>query len=290
MKFLETIKSSAKIFGVSVSKHSPEILVGVGITAFIAAGVLTAKQTIKAADILYDYKEDPEADGAKKTVALGIIKTYALPVGLGVVGTTSILCGFGILKKRYVAVTAAYTSLKEAYDIYRKRISDKYGEEADRYGLYGVTDEEEIIKNPETGKKEKVTKPVYSGEGFGSPFAKLFAPYDVEHGTGSKYYERGDVMYNESMLDITERGFVSRYENGEPIFLNEVYKSLGFDILTNNDAGQRMGWWKGHEPEGSDGYFSLRITKVFNKPDPGYGEEEENVVWIIDPNVPGVIV
>lgn len=306
MSFLATVKRVAKVGLIFVEKHSPEILLTVGVTGTVAAGVIACRRTVKAVEILDEHSStvdeiaewtttDEERVVAlrkeNRSTAVALAKCYALPVTMTVGSIAMIFSGFGIIRRRYAASIAAYNALQTCYTQYRKRIKEKYGAEADDYGLYGVEHKQITVKDDETGEKTKQDQMFRreNSDGLFSPYARIFAKYDWEHHTGSKYWEN-DIVYNENMLAIIESGFVTRYEAGEPIFLNEVYKALGFDILTGNDAGQRMGWWKGHEPEGSDGYFDLRLQRVINKPDPGYGDESEEVVWIVDPNVPGCVV
>ena len=300
MALLDTIKTSAKVAGVFLDKHSPEILVGIGLLGMGGCVYLACKAAVKTEEdsyfeVIHNDGTTDIVERPKKDIRSITVKNFA-PAAVVFAGSTAcILGGFGILRRRYATALAVASATKQAYDAYRKRIKEKYGEEADNYGLYGIEREEITVKNGETGKKEKIERNIIrdTNADLSSPFAVIFAPFDYDHRTGSKYWEP-DVVYNENMLSIIESGFVTRYEAGEPIFLADVYKALGFDyedlLKTRGDAIQKMGWWKGHEPEGADGYFTLRLTRVINKPDPGYGEEVENVVWIVDPNVPGVIV
>lgn len=300
MALLDTIKTSAKVVGVFLDKHSPEILVGVGLLGMGGCVYLACKAAVQTEED--SYFEVTYADGTteiverpKKDIRRIAIKNFAPSAVVFAGSTACILGGYGILRRRYATALAVASATKQALDTYRKRIKEKYGEEADNYGMYGVEREEITVKNGETGKKEKIERDIIrdmNGD-LSSPFAVLFAPFDYEHRTGSKYWER-DTVANETQLTVMEHGWVTRYENGEPIFLDEIYKGLGFDVeemyRMKGDAIRKMGWWKGHEPANADGYFTLRLTRVVNKPDPGYGEEVENVVWIVDPNVPGVIV
>lgn len=304
MNLLARLQTAGKIAVTTIERKSPEIclvvsLAGIAGTAYF---VYKATQDIrdarfgredyefqislnndlpdeKKAELIADYDKEYKKYCAKK------IAPAATSV---VLAATGVLGVYGILKTREARALAVAASTKMAFDIYRNRNREKYGEEADQYCMYGTEQQEVTVKDGETGKKEKIKRTVKSSNGdLANPFAFMFAPFDYEHRTGSKYYEP-DVVYNENMINILESGFVTRYEAGEPIFLCDVYKAFGIDyedkLKRYGDAIQKMGWWKGHELNNADGYFDLRVTRCFNKPDPGYGDDSESVVWIVDPN------
>ena len=161
-----------------IKKHSPEILVAAGIGTGIVAAIIACKQTIKANDIVaearkslqniedvkefaanneVEYTEENEQEDRKTIgmqVAVGMVKTYALPVGLGILSITCILAGHHILKKRNVALAAAYSALSTDFMNYRKRVVNKYGKDVDFMLKNGL--EKQIVANqvvdPETGE------------------------------------------------------------------------------------------------------------------------------------------
>ena len=308
MGALATIKNSVKIAKIFVSKHSPEILVTVGLIGMGAAIVLVSSETVKAADILEDHKDrvegldkevcndKAEIKAANKDTVIALAKTYWPGVLVFAGSTACILAGFGILRKRYAASVAAYTALNQAYELYRERIREKYGDEADDYGLYGVEYEEISVKNEETGKKEKRMQPVISDGRLASPYSAFYAPYDWRFHTGSVYY-RGDDVYDKGYLMSVEADLRGDYEAGKLVTLIDLYKRLGLDL---DAAKEKLGdklfttvWWKGHEPKDDPDYipqfaFIVRdsngeIEAFKNKADEGYGPEEEYTVYIINP-------
>ena len=304
MGLLAKLQTAGKIAATTIERKSPEICLVVSLAGIAGTVYFVYKATKDIRDAkmgcedyafqvnlnsaLSDEKKDELITEYNKQYKKYCAKKIAPAAASLVLATTGVLGVYGILKTREARALAVAASTKMAFDIYRNRNREKYGEEADQYCMYGTEQQEVTVKDSETGKKEKIKRTVKSNDGdLANPFAFLFAPFDYEHRTGSKYYEP-DVVYNENMIKILEGGFVTRYEAGEPIFLCDVYKAFGIDYADKlkqyGDAIQKMGWWKGHEPNNADGYFDLRITQCFNKPDPGYGEESESVVWIIDPN------
>lgn len=114
MKKTELVTKAGQILvktKLGIKKHSPEILVVTGIGTGIIAAVIACKQTIKANDIIavarenlqhienakelaanneVEYtEEDEQADRETigKQITIGMVKTYALPVGLGILST-----------------------------------------------------------------------------------------------------------------------------------------------------------------------------------------------------------
>ena len=321
---IEGAKGFLRVAGAWTSEHSPEILLTTAGVGFLATIYFTVKAT-RENDILDEVHEDYLADVEKNSDAseeekaeiiklenrhyvVQKVKATAPAVVAGIVTVTSVGGMYGVLKAQVAQLAAWGTATAAAFKLYRERNIEKYGEEADRYCMYGAETEKITVKNGETGKKETVEQVVIrSGNGsWASPTAVMFTKFDYEHRTGSKYYS-GDIVYDNNMLNMIETGFVTRYEAGDIIYLKDVYEALGFDTtdMVKNGLGRlpkdailKMGWWKGHEPEGSDGYFSLRRDEkpFFNGPDPGYGDEEDefghikrHYAWIIDPNVPGII-
>ena len=144
--------------GLKLKKYSPEILVVSGVIGGVASAVLACKETSKVSDILTDAKEQidtikhvvennedySDEDGKKALTltyakaGLQIAKNYAPAITLGTLSITSILAGYGILRKRYVATAAAYTILDKNFKDYRSRVIDRFGEQLDKELRYNI--------------------------------------------------------------------------------------------------------------------------------------------------------
>lgn len=325
---IEGAKGFLRVAGAWTSKHSPEILLTTAGVGFLATIYFTVKAT-RENDILDEVHEDYLADVEKNSDAseeekaeivklenrhhiVCKAKATVPAVAAGIVTVVSVGGMYGVLKAQVAQLAAWGTGIATAFKLYRERNIEKYGEEADRYCMYGATTEKITVKNGETGKKETVEQVVITepAGNWASPTAVMFTKFDYEHRTGSKFYS-GDMLYDRDMLNVMERYFIGEYEAGKIVYLKDVYEKLGFDVedMVENglrgypkDAILKMGWWKGHERKGSDGYFSLRVSggpemnPFFIEPDAGYGDEEDEFghikrqyAWIIDPNVPGII-
>ena len=142
--------------GLKLKKHSPEILVVGGVVGLVASGVMACKATTKLSAILDDSKEqielfdkvaaNPEmvneeytvedAEKDKKIVkvqtAVKVAKLYAPAVAIGVVSIGAIFASNNIMRKRNVALGAAYATVDRAFKDYRNRVVDRFGEELDK--------------------------------------------------------------------------------------------------------------------------------------------------------------
>lgn len=183
MKSVNGVTSKAVM---KLKKHSPEILVVAGIAGTVVSAVLACKATTKVAEILDETKgtldtihdgmetgaingqEYTNEDGKKDTVVvyaqtgMKLAKLYGPAIILGTLSITSILASNNILRKRNVALGAAYAAIDKSFKEYRGRVIERFGEQVDTELKYGIKAKkfEEIEVDPETGKEKKVKKTV----------------------------------------------------------------------------------------------------------------------------------
>ena len=128
------IKKTLMKTSLKLKKHSPEILIVAGVIGTVASTVMACKATTKLGEIMDNAKDDIEAvheavehpedlpqkytaeDGKKDLTivytqtALRVAKLYLPAVALGALSLTAIIKSHDILKKRNVALAAAYTA------------------------------------------------------------------------------------------------------------------------------------------------------------------------------------
>ena len=245
--------------GFSLRKHSPEILMGVGILGGVAAAVLACKATTKAQDILEETRTQVDAvhqvleDGdiseeqyseedSKKDLTIiyaqtGIkmVKVYAPAVALGVLSVVSILASNNILRTRNVALAAAYTLVDNTFKEYRGRVVDRFGKEVDRELRYNLKAEKitETVTD-ENGKEKTVKKTVLVPNEDGateSGYARLFT-------AGNKGCENNPEI-NLSYLKAEQRMFQLILERDGYLLLSDVYKRLGYRVT---EVSTKVGW------------------------------------------------
>lgn len=259
--------SAAKFAGkaeFTIKKNSPEILLGAGIVGFVGTIVLACRATCRADEVLEfhrrkikdieDAKEiadaDPEGEMSydieiyRQDKAIRYLKTtgslaklYAPTIAVGTLSLACILTSRNIMQKRYLGVVAAYNGLSAAFEEYRKRVRDEYGEDLDKHFRYGTTYDELPVYD-ENGKKTKEKEKVEKTEtGMVVPnddtcrFFDSSNPNWDKNPTFSMMWLRGQQNILNDILHT--RGHV---------FLNEVYDVLGFP---HTPQGAVLGWIDG---------------------------------------------
>ena len=271
MKSVNGVASKAVM---KLKKHSPEILVVAGIAGTVVSAVLACKATTKVAEILDETKgtldtihegmetgaingqEYTTEDGKKDTVVvyaqtgMKLAKLYAPAIILGTLSITSILASNNILRKRNVALGAAYAAIDKSFKEYRGRVIERFGEQVDTELKYGIKAKkfEEIEVDPETGKEKKVKKTVMVAD------PNLQSDYAVYFDSKSRNYET-NPDYNRMFLKAQQAFANDKLQTRGHLFLNEVLDDLD---LPRTPAGQIVGWTK----DGPDGYVNFRIVEV----------------------------
>jgi hypothetical protein len=280
-----------------LKKHSPEILVVAGIAGTVVSAVLACKATTKVAEILDETKgtldtihdgmetgaingqEYTTEDGKKDTVVvyaqtgMKLAKLYGPAIILGTLSITSILASNNILRKRNVALGAAYAAIDKSFKEYRGRVIERFGEQVDTELKYGIKAKkfEEIEVDPETGKEKKVKKTVMVAD------PNLQSDYAVYFDSKSRNYET-NPDYNRMFLKAQQAFANDKLQTRGHLFLNEVLDDLD---LPRTPAGQIVGWTK----DGPDGYVNFRIVEVERETEDGRHEP----ALLLDFNVEGNI-
>lgn len=251
-----------------IKKNSPEILLGVGIVGFVGTVITACRATLRADEVLeYHKKKMKDIHDAKKIADQNpkeeleyddnlyrqdvgfqylkttgnMVKLYAPTIALGSLSLVCILVSRNIMQKRYLGVLAAYNGVSAAFEEYRKRVRNEYGEDLDKHFRYGTTYEELPVYD-ENGKKTKEKEKVEMTEtGMVVPnddscrFFDSSNPNWDKNPTFSMMWLRGQQNILNDILHT--RGHV---------FLNEVYDALGFP---HTPQGAVLGWIDG---EGDD--------------------------------------
>ena len=294
MKSVNGVTSKAVM---KLKKHSPEILVVAGIAGTVVSAVLACKATTKVAEILDETKgtldtihegmetgaingqEYTTEDGKKDTVVvytqtgMKLAKLYAPAIILGTLSITSILASNNILRKRNVALGAAYAAINKSFKEYRGRVIERFGEQVDTELKYGIKAKkfEEIEVDPETGKEKKVKKTVMVAD------PNLQSDYAVYFDSKSRNYET-NPDYNRMFLKAQQAFANDKLQTRGHLFLNEVLDDLD---LPRTPVGQIVGWTK----DGPDGYVNFRIVEVERETEDGRHEP----ALLLDFNVEGNI-
>lgn len=275
---------------------SPKILMAVGIVGVITSTVMACKATTKAKEIKndkdeelkeiesceYENEKDLKRDvrNVKIKYMVNIGKTYAPAVVLGAASIASILSSNNILKKRNMALTAAYNVVDKGFKDYRKRVTDKYGEEIDkelRYGLKNETISEKTVD--ENGKKKtKKTQKSVVNEAECSEYAKFFD-------ASSCHWEK-NPEYNLNFLLTCQSLANDKLRRQGYLFLNEVLDMLD---IPRTKAGQIVGWVYDENNPVGDNYIDFGIYQTNRTANRNFVNGLEPVI-LLDFNVDGNIL
>ena len=226
-------------------------------------------------------------DDGKKDLAIVYVQTtvkfvklYAPAVILGSLSIACLLTSHNILRKRNVALAAAYATIDRGFKEYRNRVIERFGEDVDHELKYNVTSKkfEEVVVD-EKGKEKKVTKTVNIADpNLHSDYARFFDE-------GSAYWEK-DAEYNLTFLRAQQQYANDKLRANGHLFLNEVYDMLD---IKKTKAGQIVGWIYDDKNPIGDNYvdFGMYVTDREKTRDFVNGYER---VILLDFNVDGDIL
>lgn len=260
--------------GLKLKKYSPEILVTVGVVGTVASTVMACKATTKISTILDETKDTVNAiqDGmeagningeeytqedGKKDLAIvytqtgvKLAKLYGPAVVLGALSITSILAGHNILRKRNVALGAAYMAVDKSFKEYRGRVIERFGEELDRELKYNIKAKEieETVVN-EDGTETVVKKTINVAD------PNTYSEYARFFDDGCTGWEK-DPEYNLMFLKRQQSYANDLLQSRGYLFLNEVYGMLG---IPHTKAGQVVGWIYDEKNPNGDNFVDFGI-------------------------------
>lgn len=288
--------------GFQLKKHSPEILVVTGVIGVVTSAVLACKATRKLDSVLEESKEQidkikdyieeegyseeyTEKDASKDLTitytqsALKIAKLYGPSVILGAASIGAIFGGHNILRKRNVALAAAYTAVDKGFKDYRDRVIERFGKELDRELKYNIkSDTVEVTELDEDGKEKtsKVTVNTVDPNEL-SEFARF---YDDGCTGWTKDPELNLVFLKKQQCCANDllksRGWLT---------LNDVYDMLG---ITRTAAGMVVGWIYDEKHPVGDNFVDFGIYDINNEANRRFVNGLERTI-LLDFNVDGNI-
>jgi hypothetical protein len=286
MNKLENIKKTLTFAvgrgGLFVKKYSPEILMTVGVVGIVTSTVLACKATLKADEVLNETKSKldrihqakeigtddkyPEEmynkDLSNTYIQTGweFVKLYGPSITLGAASIGCILGAHGIMRKRNLAVIAAYKTLEEGFTKYRKRVVDELGEEKDREFKYGIKKETvkvtDVNEDGTTTETERTVE-VHDPNGI-SQYARWFDESSINWSNIPEY--------NLTFLKCQQNYANDLFHSKGHLFLNEVYDMLG---IKRSSEGAIVGWVVGQGDDFVD--FGIYDTEV-----QGYANDHKN--------------
>ena len=294
MSLLQTISKGVGKVTIQLSKHAPEILIGVGIVGFGGCVMTACRNTIKCKDELDEKKEElaavrdrkddfeTEKEYNKEITTLHIqrlgivVRNYAAPVIIGGLAVSCVLYSHHILAKRNAALMAAYAAVDKAFKEYRKRVKDELGEDKDREFLYGMKKVKKLDMIEVNENGEEVTK-----KADGTVIdPNLYSQYAVFFDEASPCWQKS-AEYNKSFLVSIQNNMNDMLHARGHVFLNEVYDAIG---VPRTQAGAVVGWVLG----AGDDFIDFSIFDIANERKRSFVNGFERSI-LLDFNVDGVI-
>ena len=266
--------------GFKLKKHSPEILVVAGVIGTVTSAVMACKATLKVNDVIDETKETIEtihdcigkglntADGeeytqevANKDLTIVYIQTgwkFAKLYGPAVLlGVASIGCMVGsnhILRKRNIALGAAFTAMDKSFKEYRGRVIEKFGKDLDRELRFNTKAEqiEETVVD-ENGKESTVTKTV-----------EIVDP-NVTHSIYSVVFCEGNTGWTKNaelnkVFLLQQQNYANdKLRLNGVLTLNEVYDMIG---APRTAYGQLAGWVYTEDSSVGDNFVDFGIFDI----------------------------
>lgn len=251
---------------------SPEILIGVAIASGIGCVVAAVVETHRYADDILDShkeaiskvketKEKYPDEYSKKDAAVDtviawakttkeVVRVYWPTMALGALSVVSVLGSYKIINGRYTTALAASTALKEAFEKYRKRVVEEYGEEMDRHFMYGT-------KKKTFEEKDKDGNDVVTVAEVPEDTDMFLTDTQFFFGKGYATEWEFDQSYDISFLYLKESRFNDLLRSRGYVLLNDVLYELG---IKQTSAGAHLGWVWGYP--GADDCIDFGIQEM----------------------------
>lgn len=281
--FVNKLSRSFHKVGFKFKKHSPEILVVTGIVGIVVSTVMACKATTKVNDIVDEAKETIDkihdsvenhkhtSDGNEYTqeiankdlsiiyaqTGLKFIKLYGPAVAIGIMSIGCMIGSNRILRKRNVALAAAFATVDKSFKEYRGRLIDRFGKDLDRELRFGIKAKEvkETVVD-ENGKESTVNKTVEVVDP--NTAHSLYSVVFCEGNTGwTKNAELNKVFLIQQQNWANDRLRLRGY-----LTLNEVYEMIGAPTTA---YGQIAGWVYTEDCSIGDNFVDFGIFDVNNE-------------------------
>lgn len=201
----------------TVVKHSPEILVGIGISGLFATTVLAVRATPKALELIEKASQEKEVPVEELTPIEKTKACWKCYIPAAVTGVLSAGCIIGaqsVNARRNAALAAAYTLSDTALREYQAKVTEVIGEKKDQL-IRDKMSEDKIKNNPVskneviiTTKGDTLCYDELSGRYFKSDIDKIKrAVNEINRQINLDMYASLNDFYDELDLDHTQIGY-----------------------------------------------------------------------------------
>lgn len=215
-----------------LKRGSPTILTCIGAIGVVATSIMAVHATPKALTMIHKdsrLKHDGDPYAYSKMEAVESAWKCYIPTIL--VGTSTIVCIFGaniLSKRQQAALTSAYTLVNNAYQGYKNKVKELYGEETHQKIIDSIV-------------KENCKDVYISAPGFYDCSSLDFDDHNPEDNRlfydtfSNRYFESSVIRVIEAEYHLNRNWWL-----GAGICLNDFYELLGLDAI---DGGEELSWF-----------------------------------------------
>lgn len=218
-----SFKSFIGTIGNGLSKHSPEILVGLGIAGMVTGTIMAVKATPKALVLMEEINNTVPKENKKergKEIATKVGKVYLPALGVEMLSIACIIGGTSVNLRRSAMLATAYSLSESTLREYQAKVIEEVGESKEKH----IRDEiakDKMQRNPVTNNEVYITA------------AGNQLCYDSISG---RYFTSDIEKLRSIQNDLNERMMTEMY-----ISLNELYYEIGLRCTEQgNDLGFNM--------------------------------------------------
>lgn len=228
----EGLKRTIKSAGRVLTKYSPGILTGIGITGMIGATFMAVKATPKALYLIETKKEEAEVEELTPVETIKTCWTCYIPATLTTILSAVCLIGASTVSaKRNAALATAYSISEAALREYQEKVVEVVGEKKEK-AVRDAVAKNQIERDPVT-KSEVVI---------------------IDSNSNTLCYEPLSGRYFKSTIDKIKKAEIKldrQMIQEMYVSLNDFYWEIGLD---GTDLGDKMGW------NLSKGYMDLSFS------------------------------
>lgn len=228
----EGLKRTIKSAGRVLTKYSPGILTGIGITGMIGATFMAVKATPKALYLIEAKKEESEVEELTPVETIKTCWKCYIPATLTTVLSAVCLIGASTVStKRNAALATAYSISEAALREYQEKVVEVVGEKKEK-AVRDAVAKDQIERDPVT-KSEVVI---------------------IDSNSNTLCYEPLSGRYFKSTIDKIKKAEIKldrQMIQEMYVSLNDFYWEIGLD---ETDLGDKMGW------NLSKGYMDLSFS------------------------------
>ena len=215
----QSLNDVIKSVRTATKKHSPEILMGIGIAGMIGTTVLAVKATPKALILIDEKKRENDLENLTPVEVIKV--TWPCYIPAAVTGVMSVACLIGansVNVRRSSALATAYALSESVLKDYQEKVVEVIGEKKEQ-AVKDAVAKDKIDKNPVTNREVIITER-------GNTLC-----YDAVSGR----YFKSDI----EKLRKAENELNRQMRDEMYISLNEFYYEIG---LNGTKIGDDLGW------------------------------------------------